>query len=203
MSPLSPGLYTCIKSWKQLNKIRLQRHFFLKRATNEWSEKTFLLTSKLYPPGLSAPAPGPYTCKKSWKILHKIRLQRDFFKLATNDRIDKMFLLTYKIRSQGVVRHCPGALYMCKIVKNIVYNQTSKRFFSKLVANGRRDKRFLLTDIKILSPGFDFAPDLWLYTFIKSWKMCIKSEIEEILLATNDIKILALMGCLALPRGYV
>ena len=42
--------------------------------------------------------------------------------------------------------------------------------------------------------------------------MCIKSEVEGILckLAANDhsdeavdIKILALMGCLPLPRGYV
>ena len=39
--------------------------------------------------------------------------------------------------------------------------------------------------------------------------MCIKSEVEEILLklATNDlpveIKILALVGCLPLPKGYV
>ena len=31
------------------------------------------------PWGLSAPAPGLYTCIKSWKKLCKIRLQRDFF----------------------------------------------------------------------------------------------------------------------------
>ena len=31
------------------------------------------------PKGLSAPAPGLYTCIKTWKIMYKIRLQRYFF----------------------------------------------------------------------------------------------------------------------------
>ena len=31
------------------------------------------------PRGLSAPAPGLYTCIKTWKIMYKIRLQRYFF----------------------------------------------------------------------------------------------------------------------------
>ena len=56
-------------------------------------------------------------------------------------------------------------------------------FFFKLVAND-------LSDIKILSPvplGLS-APDLWLYTLLNHERMCIKSEVEEILfkLATND-----------------
>ena len=56
-------------------------------------------------------------------------------------------------------------------------------FFLKHVANDRSDKRFLLTS-KFCSLWLS-APDLRLYTFIKS---CIKSEVEEILLklATND-----------------
>ena len=56
--------------------------------------------------------------------------------------------------------------------------------------------------------------DLWLYTFIKSWIDVYKIRSEEIFFrdATNDqndeaflvaIKILALMGCLPLPKGYV
>ena len=42
-------------------------------------------------------------------------------------------------------------------------------------------------DIKILSLGLS-TPDMQLYTFIKHEKMCIKSEVDEILfkLATND-----------------
>ena len=38
----------------------------LKLATDDWSDKKFLLTSKLCPPRMP-PAPGLYTCIKSWK----------------------------------------------------------------------------------------------------------------------------------------
>ena len=59
------------------------KDIFLKLATNEWSDKTLLLTSKLCSRGvgggLSSPALGLYTGIKSWKKLYKIRLQRDFF----------------------------------------------------------------------------------------------------------------------------
>ena len=60
-------------------------------------------------------------------------------------------------------------LYTCiKSWKKIVWNQTSKRFFFKLVANDGSDERFLLTS-KFCPLGLS-APDLQLYTFIKSWK---------------------------------
>ena len=52
----------------------------LKLATGDRSDKKFLLTSKLCPlVAVSPPAPGLFTCIKSWKKLYKIRLQRDFF----------------------------------------------------------------------------------------------------------------------------
>ena len=90
----APGLYTCIKSWKDCIKSRL-KNIFLKLATNEWSDKTFLLISKLSPWGLSAPAPGLDTYIKSWKKnCIKSDFKEIFFKLATNDQSDKMFLLT-------------------------------------------------------------------------------------------------------------
>ena len=43
---------------------------------------------------LSVPAPGLYTCIKSWKNCIKSDFKEIFFKLATNDQSDKMFLLT-------------------------------------------------------------------------------------------------------------
>ena len=121
-----PGQYTCIKSWKKLYKIRLQRHFF--ETCNKWPKwqdgsvdiktlspggclplpwgyikslkkcikadfkeifwnlqqmnevaRRFCLHQNFVPWGLSASAPGLYTCIKSRKKLYKIRLQRDFF----------------------------------------------------------------------------------------------------------------------------
>ena len=49
--PSAPGLYTYIKSWKKMYKIRLRRDF-LKLAINDRSDKVFLLTSKFYPQGV-------------------------------------------------------------------------------------------------------------------------------------------------------
>ena len=43
-----------------------------------------------------------------------------FLKLATYDWSDKRFLLTSKFCLQGVVSPCPGAIYMYKIMKEIV-----------------------------------------------------------------------------------
>ena len=85
-----------------------------------------------------------------------------FFKLVTNDWSDKMFLLTSKFHPQGVFSPCPGAIYMYKIMKQIVLNSDFKETFFKLVANNRRDKMFLLTS-KFCPLGLS-APDLRLYT---------------------------------------
>ena len=70
--------------------------------------------------GLSAPAPGLYTCGKTFKNVYKIRIKREIFlKLATNGRSGKGFLLTSKVCPQGVFCPCPGAIYMYKVIKNV------------------------------------------------------------------------------------
>ena len=81
----------------------------------------------------------------------------------------------------------------------------------KLVANDRSDKWFLLTS--------KFCPWCCLpltrsyIHLLKHEKMCLKSEVDEIhfklqqmTIGTGlsvDIKILDLMSCLPLPKGYV
>ena len=57
LSAPAPGLYTCIKSWKQIIKSDFKEIFY----------EMFLLTSKFVPKGLSALAPMLNTCIKSWK----------------------------------------------------------------------------------------------------------------------------------------
>ena len=150
----------------------------LKLATNEWSDKTFLLTSKLCPLGAVCPCPGAMCMYKIMtKNLYKIRLQRDCLKLATNDRSDKMFLLTLKFRPQGDVKPCRGVIYMYKIMKKM-YKIRLQRYFFKLVANEQSDKRFLLTS-KFCPLGLS-APGLGLYTCIKYGKKNgIKSDFKE------------------------
>ena len=75
----------------------------LKLATNEWSDKTFLLTSKLCPLGAVCPCPGDICMYKIMiKKTSKIGLQSDFFKTCNNNRSGKKFLLTSKFRPQGL-----------------------------------------------------------------------------------------------------
>ena len=155
----------------------------MKLNANEQSDKRFLLTSKFCYLWLSAPDLRLYTCIKYEKNGIKTDFKEIFLKLATNDRSDKMFLLTLKFRPQGVVSPCSGAICMYKIMKKLYKIRLQSFFFFKLVAFDRSDKRFLLTS-KFCPHGLS-APDLRLYTFIKS---CIKSEVLAILfkLATND-----------------
>ena len=82
--PLPRGyIHTCIKSWKNLYKIRLQRDFFLNLQQVTKVTRCSCWHQNFIPKGLSVPAPGLYTCIKSWKILYKIRLQRDFFETCS------------------------------------------------------------------------------------------------------------------------
>ena len=54
--------------------------YYLNLATDDWSDKKFLLTSKLCPLGSVCPLPQCYIpCILSWKNWYRIRLQRDFF----------------------------------------------------------------------------------------------------------------------------
>ena len=62
------GLYTCIKSSKKCIKSDFEE-IFLKLATNDRSDKMFLLTSKFRPQGVVSPCPGAIYM---YKIMKKI-----------------------------------------------------------------------------------------------------------------------------------
>ena len=135
------------------------------------------------PWGLSAPA--------NEHLLYKVRLQGDFLKLATYDWSDKRFLLTSKFCPQGVVSPFPGDIYMYKIMKKNCTKSYKEFFFVcfKLVANDLSDKRFLLTSKFYPLVPWSCLPLICGCTHLLNLeKMCIKSEVEEILfkLATND-----------------
>ena len=66
LSAPAQGLYTCIKTWKIMYKIRLQR-YFLKLATNGQSDKAFLLTSRFCPQRVVCPCPGAIYMSKNIK----------------------------------------------------------------------------------------------------------------------------------------
>ena len=94
----------------------------LKLATDDRSDKKFLLTSKLCPMGAAAcPLPRGYIHVLTHE---KNCIKSDFkeisLKLATDGKSDKAFLLTSKFCPLGAVCPCPGAIYMYKIMKKIV-----------------------------------------------------------------------------------
>ena len=120
------------------------------------------------PWGLSVPAPGLYTLLNHEENCIKSGFKDIFLKLVTNEWSDKTFLLTLKFCPLGVVCPCPGAIYMYKIMKKNCIKSDFKEIILKLVASDGSDKRFLLTS-KFCPLGLS-APDLQLYTFIKSWK---------------------------------
>ena len=95
------GLYTRIKSWKKWYKIRLLRDFF-KLATNDRSDKMFLLTSKFHPQEVVNPCPGVIYMYKIMKKCIKSDFKKIFFKLEANDWSDKKFLLTSKFCPLGL-----------------------------------------------------------------------------------------------------
>ena len=60
---------------------KLLESHLMEETYSKWPEwqKVYVYIKILTPKGLSAPAPGLYTCIKTWKIMYKIRLQRDLF----------------------------------------------------------------------------------------------------------------------------
>ena len=64
LSALAPGLCTCIKTWKIMFKIRLQRYFFWNLKQMGKVIRLFCWHQDFVYKGLSAPAPGLYTCGK-------------------------------------------------------------------------------------------------------------------------------------------
>ena len=85
-SNLVPYAFVCQKG-KTMDFSETVAVYDLKLATDDRSDKKFLLTLKLCPlGGCMPPAPGLYACIKSWNRLYKIRLQRDFFETC-NKRV--------------------------------------------------------------------------------------------------------------------
>ena len=126
LSAPASGLYTCIKSWKKCIKSDF-KEIFLKLATNDPSDKVFLLTSKFYPQGVVSACPGTiYMYKIMKKKMYKIKkciksdFKEIFLKLAGNDQSDKRFLLTSKFCPLGLSAPDLRLIYIYQIMKRCV-----------------------------------------------------------------------------------
>ena len=135
--------------------------------------KGLCLYKNFDPKGLSASAPGLYTCIKTC-------FKDIFLKLATNGQSDKAFLLTSGFCPQTVVCPCPWAIYMWKNMKKInMYKIRIQRFVWNLQEMIEVIRAFCWHQ-KFVPKGFS-ALARGLYT-CKTLKMCIKSDSEEIIL---------------------
>ena len=119
----------------------LQRDFFFKLATNDRSDKMFLLTSKFLPQGVVSTFPGAIYM---YKIMKNVWLQWDFLELVANDRNDKRFLLTSKFCPLGLSALNPRLYTFIKSWKD-VFKSEIEEICWKLVTNDQSDEAFLLT----------------------------------------------------------
>ena len=80
LSAPAQGLYTCIKSWKKLYKIRLQREFF--KICSKWPKwQEVSVDIKIVSPWVVCPDLRLYTFIKSWKDVYKVQRLRFFLNL--------------------------------------------------------------------------------------------------------------------------
>ena len=149
----------------------------LKLATNGRSDKGFLLTSKVCPQGVFYPCPGAIYMYKIITNVYKIRFRRDHFETCNIWAERKCLSVVIKIVSPMDCLSLPGAIYIWWNMKsffNKIGLQSSFFFFFKPATSGQSDRGFLLTS-KVVPKGLSaLAPGL--FTYIKSLKMCIKSD---------------------------
>ena len=150
--------------------------------------RPFCWHQNFVPWGLSTPAPGLYTCIKSWKDCFKSDFKDIFFETCNKWMKWQDISVEIKLCPLGAVYPCPGAIYMYKIMKKKCITSDLKEIFLKLATNDRSDKMFLLTSKfhpqAVVSP----CPGaIYMYQIMKK-KKCIKSDLKEILLklVAND-----------------
>ena len=116
------GLYKCIKTWKIMYEIRLQRYYF--ETCNKWAKwQGFSVDIRILSKGFYALAPGLYTCIKSLKMCIKSDFEEIILKLCNTWAKRKGLSVVIKILSPmcclPLCCYSPG-LYTCaKTWKNM------------------------------------------------------------------------------------
>ena len=146
-------------------KIRLQWLFF-KLATNDPSDKMFLLSSKICPQGVVSPCLGAiYMYKIMKKKCIKSDFKEIFFKLVANDRSDNRYLLISKFYSLGLSASDFQLYIFIKSWKDVYKVRDWRDCFLKMQQDS--DKAFLL--ISKFGPNGSSAPTLGLcFNFFSS-----------------------------------
>ena len=130
-SKLCPwGYIHVLNHEKNIYIIKFQRDFF--ETCKKMGEviKPFSWHQNIVPWGLSVPAPGLYTCNKSWKNCIKSDFKDIFFKTCNKWPKWQVVPVGIKICPHGVVSPCPGAIYMYKNhEKNCIKSDFIEIFF--------------------------------------------------------------------------
>ena len=139
-----PGLYTCIKTWKIMYKIRLQRYFF--ETCNKWAKwQGFSVDVRILSTKGCLPLPRGYMhVEKHLKMCIKSEFKEICLKLSTNGRSDKGFLLTSNVCPQRVFCPCPE-LYTCIKSLKMCIKSDFEEIILKLATYGQRENAFLLS----------------------------------------------------------
>ena len=131
---LAPGLYICIKSWKKLYKIRLQRNFF--ETCKKWPKwQDVPVDIKVSSPRGCQPLPWGYIIMKK---MYKIWLQRDFLKLVANDRNERGFCWHQNFVPWGCLPLTCGYIHLLNHEKMCIKSEVEEILF-KLETNDHSD----------------------------------------------------------------
>ena len=175
-----PRGYIHVFNHEKMYKIRLQRHF-LKLATNEWSDKTFLLTSKLCPMGFVCPCPGAIYMYKIMKKCIKSDFKEMFWNFQQMTEVTRCSCWHQSFVPKGLSVSASG-LYTC--MKS--WKSDFKKIFWNLWQMTEITRGFCWHQIVV---PWGCLPLTYGYLHLLNHeKICIKSEVKEILykLATND-----------------
>ena len=130
---------------------------------------------KFIPKGFSALSPELYTSIKSLKMCIKSDFKEIILKLAPYGQREKAFLLSSKFCPRWIVCPCPGLYIYGETWKKKYIKSDFKTFFFLNLQQMGKVIRVFCWHQKFVPKGLA-ALDLGLYTYIKSLKMCIKSD---------------------------
>ena len=133
------------------------------------------------PKSLSAPAPGLYTCIKTWKIMYKIRLQREFFETCNTWAEWQSYSVDIRVLSTGIY------LVSNKCFANDV-SVISKR--KKKKKKKKRSPSYVFSVVKRTFKKCDF-PDFRFYfsnLTNKTFLIWFDVNFQSVFFASNNIK---------------
>ena len=181
----------------------------LKLATNGWSDKGFLLTSKVCAQGIFCPCPRAINMYKIIINMYKIRFQRDHFETCNIWAKRKDLSVVIKIVSPMDCLPLPGAIYILWNMKKMLIKSDFKAVSFKPATSGQSGKGFLLTS-KVCPQGVvcPCPGTIYIFKIIKNvykirFLFLNLPRMGKVIRAFCWHQHLSPRSCLPLPWGYI